>query len=41
MGKGIKDGIGENATLVTLPCGHSPLVDCLDRLTEEIINFTK
>jgi pimeloyl-ACP methyl ester carboxylesterase len=41
MGQGIKDGIGDNATLVILPCGHSPFIDCLDRIVEEFINFTK
>ncbi|QGU95648.1 alpha/beta fold hydrolase [Clostridium bovifaecis] len=41
MGQDIKDGIGDNATLTMLPCGHSPLIDCLDRLTEEIVHFTK
>lgn len=41
MGQGIKDGIGDNADLVMLPCGHSPLIDCLDLLIENIINFTK
>lgn len=39
--KEIKDNIGDNATLVMLPSGHSPLIDCLDRLTEEIVDFTK
>lgn len=41
VGQGIKDGIGDNATLVSLPCGHSPFIDCLDRIVEEFINFIK
>ncbi|MGY0375021.1 intracellular short-chain-length polyhydroxyalkanoate depolymerase [Clostridium sp. JNZ J1-5] len=36
---GIKEGIGENALLVKLPSGHSPLIDCLDLLVENIISF--
>lgn len=40
-GSEIQQSIGSNAKLVMLPCGHSPLIDCLDLLTKEIVNFTK
>ena len=40
-GDEIAKGIGENALLVKLPSGHSPLIDCLDILANNIIDFIK
>lgn len=37
----ITKGIGENALLAKLPSGHSPLIDCLDILANNIIDFIK
>ena len=40
MAKDIKNDIGKNAELVYLKnCGHSPLIDDLDQLLNNIINF--
>lgn len=41
MGNGIKEALGDKAKLIKGNWGHSPLIDALDVLKEEIINFTK
>lgn len=39
IGKEIKETIGDNATLLSLDAGHSPFIDCLDVLVQNIIDF--
>lgn len=39
IGKEIKNAIGDNAILVSLEAGHSPIIDCLDTLIQNIISF--
>lgn len=40
MGEGIAEGIGENAKLVIIEnCGHSPLIDAMPVLVDEIRQF--
>lgn len=40
MAEGIKDALGEKGTLKILKnCGHSPFVDCLDKLVNIIVDF--
>lgn len=38
-GKEIKNAMGDNATYLSLDCGHSPFIDCLDILVENVIKF--
>lgn len=38
-GEEIKQGLGDNALLIKLPSGHSPFIDCLDLLAENMTNF--
>jgi pimeloyl-ACP methyl ester carboxylesterase len=39
IGKEIADTIGDNATLLSLDAGHSPFIDCLDVLAQNIVSF--
>lgn len=39
IGEEIAATIGENAILLKLPSGHSPLIDCLDLLVKHIVEF--
>lgn len=41
IGKEIKDAIGDNATYLSLDCGHSPFIDCLVVLVDNVIKFIK
>lgn len=39
IGEEIKTAIGDNATFVSLEAGHSPLIDSLEPLVKNIVNF--
>jgi hypothetical protein len=40
MAEDIAQGLGERGKLVILEnCGHSPLIDCMDTLVKNIIEF--